>query len=136
MVMILAWVLFFGYSLLWLMSCGQMKSNQLANPVTGDIIGTYMTYVWTDEEKYFMWGSLFYFLWVTAFILAATEFVLIVAVASWYFTENSARRGDFSITRGYAWLWRYNLGSILFGSFLLALIWFVRIVFEYIANKL
>jgi len=35
MVMILAWILFFGYSLLWLMSCGDMQDNQLTNPVTG-----------------------------------------------------------------------------------------------------
>lgn len=83
-----------------------------------------------------MWASLFYFLWVTAFSLAATQFVLIVAVASWYFTSNSDRRGDFSIMRGYYWLWRYNLGSILIGSFLIALIWFIRIVFEYVNQKL
>jgi len=81
-------------------------------------------------------ASLFYFLWITAFILAATQFVQVCAVASWYFTENAAHRGDFSLSRGYWWLWRYNLGSVLFGSFLLALIWFIRIIFEYIAKKL
>jgi hypothetical protein len=99
-------------------------------------MGTYMTYVWTDTEKYYMWASLFYFLWIVAFSLAATQYVLIVAVASWYFTQNSDKRGDFSIIRGYYWLWRYNLGSILFGSFLIAVVWFIRIVFEYIQAKL
>jgi len=132
---IVVWILFFAYSLLWLMSCGDMKQNQLTSP-TGTILGTYVTYVWTDQEKYYMWASLFYFLWVTAFSLAATQFVLIVAVASWYFTSNSDRRGDFSIMRGYYWLWRYNLGSILIGSFLIAVIWFIRIVFEYVNQKL
>ena len=135
-VAILAWILFFAYSLLWLMSCGDMKSNQYINPVTNEIMGTYVTYVWTDTEKYYMWASLFYFLWIVAFSLAATQYVLIVAVASWYFTQNADRRGDFSIMRGYYWLWRYNLGSILFGSFLIAVVWFIRIVFEYIAAKL
>lgn len=62
--------------------------------------------------------------------------MLIVAVASWYFTENAEHRGDFSLMRGYWWLWRYNLGSILFGSFLIAVIWFIRIIFEYVNKKL
>jgi len=95
-----------------------------------------MTYNWTEEEKYYMWAALFYFLWIVAFSLAATQYVLIVAVASWYFTQNSDRRGDFSIMRGYYWLWRFNLGSVLFGSFLIAVVWFIRIIFEYISQKM
>lgn len=105
-------------------------------PVTNTVIGTYVTYVWTDNEKYFMWASLFYFFWVVAFTMAATQYVLSVAVCSWYFTENSDNRGDFSILRGYHWLWRYNIGSILFGSFLVALVYFIRVVFEYIHQKM
>ena len=69
-----------------------------------------------------MWASLFYFFWISAFLMAAAQYVLIVAVCSWYFTENSDRRGDFSITRGYIWLWRYNVGSVLFGSVLIAVV--------------
>lgn len=136
MVVILVWIIFFGYSLLWLMSCGEMQSNQLTNPIDGTIIGTYVSYKWTDTEKYMMWAALFYFLWIVAFALAATQFVLIVAVASWYFTESTRHRGDFSLMRGYWWLWRYNLGSVLFGSFMIALVWFIRIIFEYINQKL
>jgi hypothetical protein len=57
-------------------------------------------------------------------------------VCSWYFTENSDRRGDFSITRGYWWLIRYNIGSVLFGSFLIALVTLIRVIFEYIQKKM
>lgn len=38
--------------------------------------------------------------------------------------------------RGYYWMLRYNLGSLLFGSFLIALVWIVRIVYEYIERKI
>jgi len=79
-----------------------------------------------------MWSSIFYFFWVSAFIVAGSQYVLIVAVASWYFTTNSDRRGDFSLMRGYWWLWRYNAGSILFGSLLIAIVLMIRLVFEYI----
>ena len=83
-----------------------------------------------------LWGSLFLFFWFSAFLIAAVQYVLIVAVASWYFTTNTDKRGDFSIMRGYWWLIRYNLGSVLFGSFLIAVICMVRAVFEYIDSKM
>lgn len=79
-----------------------------------------------------MGATAFYFLWITAFLLACSDFVLIVAVCSWYFTENSDKRGDFTIMKGYWWSLRYNMGSLLFGSFIIALVWTVRIIFEYI----
>jgi hypothetical protein len=121
-VVMIAWIMFYAYSLLWLMSCGDLLQKQVRNPVTDEVIGTYVTYQWSDQEKYFMWATLFYFFWVSAFLVASAQYVLIVAVASWYFTENSDRRGDFSIWRGYYWLWRYNVGSVLFGSFLIAVV--------------
>ena len=68
--------------------------------------------------------------------MAASQYVLIVAIVSWYFTENANTRGNFSICRGYWWVIRYNLGSLLFGSFVLALIWMIRIIFEYIEKKI
>lgn len=131
-VVMIVWILFYAYSLLWLMSCGDLKQNQVTVPVSGDVIGSYVTYTWSKQEKYFMWATLFYFFWISAFLVAAAQYVLIVAVASWYFTENSERRGDFSILRGYYWLWRYNVGSILFGSFIIAVVMLIRAIFEYI----
>ena len=70
-----------------------------------------------------------------AFMLAATEYVLIVAVVSWYFTENANKRGDFSIWRGYWWVIRYNMGSLLFGSLIIAIVWTIRTIFEYMNRK-
>lgn len=76
------------------------------------------------------------FLWVTAFILASTKYVIIVACASWYFTSNKNHSGDFGIFRGYKWLWRYNVGSVLFGAFVITVMWIIRIIFEYIDRKI
>jgi hypothetical protein len=38
--------------------------------------------------------------------------------------------------RGYWWLVRYNLGSVLFGSFIIAVVCMIRAVFEYIDSKM
>lgn len=38
--------------------------------------------------------------------------------------------------RGFYWVFRYHLGSIAFGSFLIALIQFIRIIFEYYKKQI
>jgi hypothetical protein len=96
----------------------------------------YTTYEYTETEKYMIYGAIFFFFWVTAFLIALADFVLIVAVASWYFTENTDKRGDFSILKGYYWAFRFNVGSLLFGSFIIAVVWTIRIIFEYIERKI
>lgn len=125
------WVAFSIYFLLYLMSCGKIEKENV--PLT-DI--HYYTYVWTDEQKGYIWFSIFFFFWVCAFLMAASQYVLIVAIVSWYFTENESTRGNFSICRGYWWVLRYNMGSILFGSFILAVIWTIRVIFEYMEKKI
>ena len=126
---IICWFAAFTYGLLYLMSCGDivLKENALL---------TYYSYEWTDQQKYMMWYTAFLFFWITAFIVAATQYILIVAVVSWYFTENAETRGNFSLLRGYWWSIRYNIGSLLFGSFIIAVIWMIRTVFEYINRKI
>ena len=131
---VIIWIAFSVYFLLWIMTCGEIETVKVPGVPGIDIY--YSTYVWTSEQKGYIWWSIFFFFWVCAFIMAATQYVLIVAVVSWYFTENELTRGNFSICRGYWWLIRYNLGSILFGSFILAVVWFIRTIFEYIQRKL
>ena len=75
--------IFSVYFLLWVMSCGEV--DRMKVPAV-DIY--YYTYVWTKEQKYYIWWSVFFFFWICAFLMAATQYILIVAVVSWYFTEN------------------------------------------------
>ena len=123
------WVCFSTYFLLYLGSCGEVVQKESLGYY-------YSTYVWTKTQKGYLWFSLFLFFWVNALIIAATQYVLIVAVVSWYFTSNPEKRGVFSIMRGYWWCLRYNLGSLLFGSLLIAIVWMIRTVFEYINKKI
>lgn len=80
-IVIAGWLAFFTYFLLYIMSCGNIIEKENLNL-------HYYKYEWTDEEKYFMWYTAFLFFWITAFIIAATQYILIVAVVSWYFTES------------------------------------------------
>lgn len=128
-ILVTIWLGAFLYFLLYLLSCGTITVNEVFGL-------SYRTYSYSDEQKYFIYATLFFFLWVTAFLVAVTDFVLIVAVCSWYFTENEDKRGDFSIIRGYWWAFGKNIGSLLFGSFIIAIVWAVRIIFEYIERKI
>jgi hypothetical protein len=78
---------------------------------------------------------LFGLLWVAAMIISCTQFVIIVCACVWYFTSSSDTRGQASIGKGMKWMFRYHFGSLAFGSLLLAIVWFLIIVFEYINKK-
>lgn len=79
--------------------------------------------------------QLFGFLWLVCFIIACTQYVVIVAVSTWYFTSTSDERGNLSLSKGFFWIFRYNLGSLAFGSLIIAIIWAVRICLEYVNKK-
>jgi hypothetical protein len=123
--------------MLWLFSCGEIIPSSYTVPLTTpELVVNYKTFVWSDDEVYMIWFSLFTFFWVCAFLMACTEYVQIVAVSSWYFSQNADTRGNYSICRGFWWIFRYNMGSLMFGSFLIACIWIIRIIFEYIDKKM
>lgn len=76
------------------------------------------------------------FFWIFEFIQALFSYVIIVAVCTWYFSSTNDTRGDFSLSTGFWWAVRYNAGSLALGSFLLAVIWIIRVTFEYVDKQL
>ena len=89
-----------------------------------------------DNLKWQIGAYVFGFFWISELICAIFQYMLIVGVCQWYFTSTINSRGSFSIFKGLWWAFRYNLGSLAFGSFILAIIWSIRIVFEYVQKKL
>jgi choline transporter-like protein 2/4/5 len=92
-----------------------------------------------DGKEYLKWHiSVYVFglFWIAELLAAIFHYALIVGVCTWYFTSTADSRGSFSLFKGFWWALRYNLGSLALGSFILALIWVIRIVFEYFQSKL
>lgn len=89
-----------------------------------------------DEVKYQIAVAVFGLFWGIELLGAIFDYAIIVGVSAWYFTSAHDKRGRFSLTRGFYWAFRYNFGSLAFGSFLLAIVWTIRIVFEYLDNKM
>lgn len=124
-----------GFMGLWLVSMGYLLA--CGNIVTKD--GSQLKTINFDGKEELKWQlgvSIFALFWISEFICAVFDFAIIVAVCTWYFTCNSDRGPQFTLLKGLYWAFRYNFGSLAIGSFLLAIIWTVRLIFEYVEKKL
>lgn len=79
--------------------------------------------------------------WISAFIMACNEFAVICAACTWYFSrkdipDDDGIPGDSDVMKGFWWTYRYNMGTLAFGSFILTLVWIIRGIFEYIGEKI
>ena len=80
-------------------------------------------------------------IWILAFIVAANDFVVIVSAITWYYSDKTEEDddgipGDSDVRFGFWWSVRYHFGSLAFGAFILTLIWIIRVIFEYIGEKM
>ena len=71
-----------------------------------------------------MWYYIFGGLWNNAFIGAVGEFILASSFAIWYFSGGGTEKNNLHkpISRSIWKAFRYHLGSLAFGSFILAVI--------------
>ena len=91
----------------------------------------------TQNMILYMWFGL---IWLMAFIITCNEFVIIVSTCTWYFSrkdldDDDGIPGDAEVMKGVKWAFQYHMGSIALGSFLLAVVWMLRAIFEYVAAK-
>ena len=94
---------------------------------------------WEDQTWYMMWYFLFGLFWCVAFFICLQQFIIAAMVCMWYFSgqgsEMSDQPGSVSMFTAIGWGCWYHLGSIAFGSFLIALITMIRVVFEYLVKQ-
>ena len=86
---------------------------------------------WDDTTRNRWYYHLFGLFWVVAFFLSVLQFIVAATAAQWYFTSNSDQAGSGSVCRSFYWVFRYHFGSLAFGSLIIAIVMFVRFMFEY-----
>lgn len=95
---------------------------------------------WDRGTRAAWYFNLFAILWVIAFLLSMEKFIVGAACSIWYFNQlpnnETAEAGKSPVAKAYYWAIRYHLGSLAFGSFLLAVIWAIRIMFEYALQQM
>jgi hypothetical protein len=77
--------------------------------------------------------------WLVAWIIAIQIFVTGAVVCMWYFGGHGSDVGEQSDKAGVClavkWAFRFHLGSLAYGSFLVAVITMIRVIFEYIVYQ-
>ncbi|XP_046464440.1 choline transporter-like protein 1 [Daphnia pulex] len=114
-----------AYAALWIESAGQPTRA----PV-GTVIFQKDTYL-----QVVRWYNILAALWLSQLCLAFQNLIIAGAVAEWFFTRDKSRLScPVAKSTGYAV--RYHLGSLAFGSLLIALMKLVRMLFNYLERKL
>jgi len=97
----------------------------------------FITHVkWDKTTRYAFLYHLFGLLWVNAFIIGGTQFIIGASACIWYFECNSDTKGRGTVGRGFWWLFRYHLGSVAFGACIIAICQMIRIIFEYYRRQI
>jgi len=80
-------------------------------------------------------AAFFSLLWNNAFLVALGQLIVAFACAQWFFTIDE-RRGKEPVIRGAVWSsFRYHLGTLAFGAFILALVQFIRYLCKYFEKQ-
>lgn len=87
------------------------------------------TFKWKYEIRYFWWYHLFALFYIDAFISAFSQFVYASCTSIWYFNHDKGTEGHF-ILKSFKRAFRYHLGSIAFGSLIIAIVRFIMFLFE------
>uniref|UniRef100_A0A182VRR9 Choline transporter-like protein n=1 Tax=Anopheles minimus TaxID=112268 RepID=A0A182VRR9_9DIPT len=108
-------IVLYVYFTVWIESAGMLvvESNNSAK------------YMKNSTMLFTRWYNLFAFLWFCQFIIGCQHMVIAGAVACWFFTRNKTHLSN-PIGRSYCNLLRYHLGTVALGSFIIAVVQFLR----------
>ncbi|RZC39006.1 choline transporter-like protein 1, partial [Asbolus verrucosus] len=107
------------YFCLWIESSGRLVPKELH-------IYYYQKDIWMKLTR---WYNLLAMLWMCQFVIGCQHMVLAGAISHWYFARNKSALGTPILKSAYN-LVRYHLGSVALGSFLIALVQFVRVLLK------
>lgn len=89
-----------------------------------------------DIVQYFKYVTIVGFFWLLFFISGFSEMVLAGTFAEWYWTINKADVPFFTLSSSIYRTIRFHLGTIAFGSLILTICRIIRLIIEYIDQKL
>jgi choline transporter-like protein 2/4/5 len=87
-----------------------------------------------DNKKTLKWFNLFAYLWFGAMLFAFQEIVLAGVFANYYWSKEHLTT-SFPLCYSILIVTRYHVGSIAFGSLLIATLRYIRMIFDYINEK-
>lgn len=120
-----------GYVLLWIYVAVYLWSVGSVSQASNS---PFATIIWNQSTEYLIIFHVFALLWNVAFLHYYGSFIISATCAIWYFNAGKSGSGFFSypILTSAWWGVRYHLGSLAFGSFILAICWMIQVILLYI----
>merc|ERR1711962_717594 len=119
-------------------SCTPMEFNQTCGPACPEISCQFVKYGQNKDYVWMQMINIFGLYWGLFFFSAFGELVLAGVFAEWYWSNDNDKSYMPSCVLGSA-LWNatiYHLGTVAFGSLILAIIRTIRTALEYLEKKL
>merc|ERR1712096_164363 len=116
------------------------SSNDTCSGNMGDVSGLDVIKCWRCSPPRYILDlrfavSFFTLLWNNAFLIAVGQCAVAGAVGIWFFSHDD-ERGKKKCVRPAVWnCFRYHMGSLLLGSFILAVVQFIRYLMKYFEKQ-
>jgi len=88
-----------------------------------------------ETYNYFVLYHLFMFLWTNQFTVSSGYYIICGTVAAWYWSLDKKDLPRGMVAKSTYRYVRYNLGTVAFGSFIIAVVQMIRILFNYFVSK-
>jgi len=90
--------------------------------IKGDGSTPFATVEWDQNTRRIFWYFIFGGLWNNAFFMAMCYFIIASSCCIWYFAQGPGQGAEGAIRKSVYRVFRYHLGSLAFGSFILAIV--------------
>ena len=89
---------------------------------------------WDNKTRYAWWFHLFALFYINEFLKALAQFVYGSSACIWYFSHDKGT-DEKPVKTSFKRAFRYHLGSLAFGSLIVAIIRFIMFFLEYVKKK-
>ncbi|CAH0553591.1 unnamed protein product [Brassicogethes aeneus] len=113
--------------------------DQFCNPGYNTNSGCICKFIGTKTTAYYKYAqayNVFGFFWLAFFVSALSQMILAGVFAQWYWTFKKRNLPFFAVTSSVLRTLRYHIGTLAFGSLLVAICRMIRVMLEYIDHKL
>jgi hypothetical protein len=121
-----------GSIMMYLITCGDVVTHPGLTGVTRE-------FVFTDKQKYMILYWLMGMFWYLELVTAIGLFCLAYSTIAWFFTrkepDGSKEVEGMPMFTGLQYAFQYHLGSLAFGSFIIALCRLIQFILSYIAKQ-
>jgi choline transporter-like protein 2/4/5 len=92
----------------------------------------YKEFNYDKQQQDLAWFYLFGYFWTSEFIIALGQIITAMALCCYYFTRDKSRIGNCTVLKAMCLIIRYHLGTVAFGSCIVALVRLLRAYVDYL----